>query len=311
MRKIISQLKQFAQEDFNWKVYLTVGLFLIISLILNYQFGLTDAYVYGQPNAPKKFLAWLVLMGVPYLFVLGAQAMFGQSAPGVKTWAFWRLFLVAMLMICITATFPYHRDLSRYLFPRQLYRWSGLVFWNLKRVIFMFIPMLIYWFTFQRKENRFYGMFEKPKNLMPYFVMLLIMLPIVAIASFSPSFIKAYPQYMPGNGEVRLGISKWLTCGIFEAVYGFDFILVELMFRGFLVIGLVKILGTRAILPMVAMYCFLHFGKPAGEAIGSIFGGLILGIVAYYGKNIWGGVVVHLGIAWMMEAAAHLQRGLG
>ena len=310
MRKIFSQLKQFLQEDFNWKVYLTVALFLVIALVLNYQFALADRFVYGQRTAPLKFVAWLVMMGLPYLFVLGTQTAFGNAAEGMKTWAFWRFFLFAMLMICVTATFPYHRDLAHWLFPRQLFRWAGLVFWNLKRVIFMFIPMLIYWWMFQRKENRFYGMFEKPKNLGPYFLMLLIMLPLIIAASFSPTFLKAYPQYMPGNGEVRLGISPWLTGGIFEAVYGFDFILVELMFRGFLVIGLVKLLGTRAVLPMVAMYCFLHFGKPPGEAIGSIFGGFILGIVAYYGRNIWGGVIVHLGIAWMMEAAAHIQRAL-
>jgi membrane protease YdiL (CAAX protease family) len=84
--------------------------------------------------------------------------------------------------------------------------------------------------------------------------------------------------------------------------------LVELAFRGFLVIGMARWLGTRAVLPMAVMYCVLHFGKPMGEAIASFFGGYILGVLALRSRSIWGGVVVHLGLAWMMEFAAYLQR---
>jgi len=58
---------------------------------------------------------------------------------------------------------------------------------------------------------------------------------------------------------------------------------------------------------MVAAYAVLHFGKPLGESIGSIFGGYILGIIALYSRNIWGGVFVHGGIALLMEIFAFLQ----
>jgi hypothetical protein len=37
------------------------------------------------------------------------------------------------------------------------------------------------------------------------------------------------------------------------------------------------------------------------ECISSFFGGLILGVIAYRTRSIVGGLVVHLGIAWMME----------
>jgi hypothetical protein len=39
-----------------------------------------------------------------------------------------------------------------------------------------------------------------------------------------------------------------------------------------------------------------------------VIGGYILGVVAYETKSIWGGVIVHLGIAWMMEVVAFAQR---
>jgi len=88
---------------------------------------------------------------------------------------------------------------------------------------------------------------------------------------------------------------------IFEMVYVSNFLTTELLFRGFLVIGMVKYLGKDAILPMVACYAVLHFGKPLGETISSVFGGYILGVIAFYSKNIWGGVFIHGGIALLME----------
>ena len=100
----------------------------------------------------------------------------------------------------------------------------------------------------------------------------------------------------------------WLPMAIYEFVYGLDFFNTEFLFRGFMIIGLAHILGKDTIVPMLVTYCFLHFGKPVGEAISSIVGGYILGVIAFYTRSIWGGVMVHAGLAWMMELAAYLQK---
>ena len=73
-----------------------------------------------------------------------------------------------------------------------------------------------------------------------------------------------------------------------------------------MVVGLSRYLGKNAILPMVACYAFLHFGKPMWETIGSVFGGFGLGVLAYESKNIYGGLIVHLGVAWGMEFSAFI-----
>ena len=59
---------------------------------------------------------------------------------------------------------------------------------------------------------------------------------------------------------------------------------------------------------MVVCYASLHFGKPLGETIGSIFGGYILGVLALQTRSIWGGIIVHVGVAWLMDLAALLQK---
>ena len=68
-----------------------------------------------------------------------------------------------------------------------------------------------------------------------------------------------------------------------------------------------RYLGSRAILPMVVVYAFIHFQKPIGEALSSIVGGLVLGVVSYRTKSIYGGIIVHLGVAFLMEIAGTFQ----
>jgi hypothetical protein len=57
---------------------------------------------------------------------------------------------------------------------------------------------------------------------------------------------------------------------------------------------------------MALFYCTIHFGKPLGECISSYFGGLILGAITLQTRAIWGGLIVHLGIAWLMELFGYL-----
>lgn len=75
-----------------------------------------------------------------------------------------------------------------------------------------------------------------------------------------------------------------------------------------MVLGMAVVMGRAAIVPMVVTYAFLHFGKPAGEAVSSIFGGYILGVIAYQSQSIFGGVLIHVGVAWLMELAAYMQK---
>jgi hypothetical protein len=70
---------------------------------------------------------------------------------------------------------------------------------------------------------------------------------------------------------------------------------------------MMRFLGPQALLPMVSAYCFLHFGKPMPEAISSVFGGYLLGIFALRLNSIWGGCILHIGLAYLMEAAAYVQ----
>ena len=137
------------------------------------------------------------------------------------------------------------------------------------------------------------------------------MIPLIAAASTQPDFLEAYPKLksvLPLPEKYQF--TSWFYKLLFEISYGSDFFSIELFFRGFLILGFIKWAGKDAILPMACFYCTIHFGKPLGECISSYFGGILLGIVIYHTKSIFGGLIVHLGIAWLMELGGYLGSSL-
>ena len=136
--------------------------------------------------------------------------------------------------------------------------------------------------------------------------MLLMMVPLIATASTQADFLATYPKIKLIEGLTNDGGLHWWHKLLFELSYGSDFITIELFFRGFLVLAFIKFAGKEAILPMACFYCTIHFGKPLGECISSYFGGILLGIVVFNTRSILGGLLVHLGIAWMMELGGYI-----
>ena len=215
---------------------------------------------------------------------------------------------MGLLALSLDSSVPYLRDWVEFMFQPDLQLWAYKVIINWVGIFTVLLPLSMVYFTYDRHENHYYGFLPKRFDARPYFQMLLIMLPFMIAASFLPSFLKQYPMYRVSTAHELLNIPEWLTVLIYEFAYGFDFITVEFLFRGFMVIGMMQILGRHAVLAMAVTYCFLHTGKPLGEAISSIFGGYLLGVIAYETKSIWGGIIVHVGIAWMMEVIGFWQK---
>lgn len=140
--------------------------------------------------------------------------------------------------------------------------------------------------------------------------MALFMLPLLLFAATQADFLKQYPS-------IKMTWQQLSTLGnplphylLYTLIYAFSFFTVELLFRGALVVFLKKEIAQACIMPMVVIYVMLHFGKPAGEAISSAFGGYILGVIAYYSGNIWGGVFIHVFVAIGMDTVAIIAKQL-
>ena len=127
--------------------------------------------------------------------------------------------------------------------------------------------------------------------------MFALIFPVVVIASTTPAFRNTYPFYRMAN---RSQFDLWT----WEAMYAAQFLSLEFFFRGFLLQGLRRALGANAIFVMIVPYCMIHYGKPMPETLGAIFAGLILGTFAMRTKSIWGGVLIHVGVAITMDVLA-------
>jgi len=182
-----------------------------------------------------------------------------------------------------------------------------LLIWVTARFLgWLVLPMLIIKLVF-RERIRDYG--TKLKGVLDgaplYGIMLLIMLPLVVYFSFDPAFRSYYPYYKPEPSK-----PLWPAFWIWEAAYLFHFFIAEFFFRGFLVHGLRRRLGSYSILVMTVPYCMIHLGKPLPEAFGSIIAGIALGFMSLKTRSVWLGTAVHVTVAVTMDMLAlyHLGR---
>ncbi len=145
----------------------------------------------------------------------------------------------------------------------------------------------------------------EPGGLRLYLFLAAAVVPAIALmTAVLPGFGETYPLYQPEPADWR---GRNLV--IFELLYAAQFVSVEFFFRGFLVIGLSRAIGHRAVLVAVIPYAMIHVYKPMPEAMGAIAAGLALGFLALRSRSIWGGVLVHVAVAWTADAVAILQRG--
>jgi membrane protease YdiL (CAAX protease family) len=135
------------------------------------------------------------------------------------------------------------------------------------------------------------------RHLWIYGALFAAVLPAVVLASTTAAFRETYPFYAQANRSY-VDLVGW------ELLYAAQFFALEVFFRGFLLHGLRRALGANAIFVMLVPYCMIHFGKPFPETVGAIGAGLVLGTLAMRTRSIWGGVVIHIGVATTMDVLA-------
>jgi hypothetical protein len=296
MKAVIGYLGNYWQQ-LDKRVFMLSAVFIAAAIGFNYSYGLDDRI--GNSGIVYSLLCWFAIFAIAFSFPYTLIAFFKQANP-FRHRRFVALLLIAPALFAIKMVLPYKLHLSGFIAANTY--WNAVLYYPLK-LITVAAGLLIVWKAFD-KDQPFYGTGVKGFSAKPYWIMLLIMVPLIAAASTQPDFLAMYPKmqhqsFLSGEGK---GLYKLL----YELSYGTDFISIEVFFRGFLIIAFARWVGKDAILPMAVFYCTIHFGKPLGECISSFFGGIVLGVVTYHTRTIWGGLMVHLGIAWLMEAGGYI-----
>ena len=185
-------------------------------------------------------------------------------------------------------------------------RLRSWLWWGICCTVFLvLIPMLVAK-LFAQKSPRDLGLRIKGtgRDALTYLALFGLFFPVIWLVSQTEAFQRTYPFYDVG----REGLTKEFL--LFELIYCSQFFAIEFFFRGFMVLGLKRVLGWASVLVMLAPYCMIHYYKPMPEALGAIGAGLVLGTLAWRTGTILYGWALHYGVALSMDLLALHYRGL-
>jgi hypothetical protein len=290
MKKIYGAVKAYA-ISLDPIVFVCCTAVAAVAVFFNYYFGI-NAALYRLPDV-QQYAGWFLIFLIVFVSGYAIQAS-RATVTFLKKRTFLFLLFVAPALFAWKMMAHFHFHFTTDTFENAY--WNHVVYWPLKLLVIT-LSLVLVWRRCSY-DQPFYGTTSKRWEIKPYFMMLALMIPLIAIAATQKDFLEVYPKL---KNVAFLINATWFYKVLYELSYGLDFFTIELFFRGFLVLAFAKWAGKAAILPMALFYCTIHFGKPLGECISSYFGGLILGAVTLHTGSIWGGLIVHLGIAWLME----------
>lgn len=298
MRKIVNDLLQFIRSH-SLAHWLTILVFCALTTYVNFTWGVEKGF--RRMESGDEFTGFFVM----YLLHFGtAYLIYSFFKRDFTIWAkpgFLLLLLLACLIFSLRACADWHQGIIRSISDDGNYLANNYLYGDLFRLSYLLIPVTLIWILIDRNQAP-YGFSVEHHHWRIYFTLLLCMVPLIIGASFLSDFLDYYPRAKKLDRFDFPAYKYWL----FELFYGMDFISIEYFFRGFLVMAFARYVGFYAVLPMSCFYLSIHFGKPLGEAVSSFFGGTILGVIAYHSKSIFGGIMVHMGIAWLMELGAYI-----
>jgi len=163
------------------------------------------------------------------------------------------------------------------------------LYWFGSEFLWFFIVPVVLVLTLHRKPISEFGLGfgDWRYGLKGSGIFVLVMLPVLWIASASAEFQAVYPH-------AQLVKDQWTLFLIYEAGMLVYFIGWEFVWRGYVIFGLKPYTGVPvAILIQMIPFVILHFGKPLPETFGSIAAAIALGALAVRARSFWYCVVVH------------------
>jgi hypothetical protein len=213
-----------------------------------------------------------------------------------KEYAFWTICLIAMVL------FLYPGDESFYLnilssgsSSSDLNEYGGYIYHHIATLFIFGLP---FWSLHRLKlapdEKVFMTLGDWKWGAKWTVISLLIAVGPTYFSSFDPEFTNEYPLSPLAFESARLYI-------IFHLSYILYYIGWEGFFRGFIGYGALK-LGYRpfvALMIQVSLSSIIHIGKPSGELIGAIPGGIWMGVLAYRSRSIMWPFLFHVALGFL------------
>ena len=305
----------FVRADFKPLPYIYAFTVIVLSIVFAYCTEFGTSVVRGSAPFSNRYVNSIFMFSFLYFLVAVPVLIMQGKYRSINKWHFYLkgFALTAMVGVCDIFSWFYYLDFSQFDYLEM--RSVSLFLWCTKGLVFQLPVLILLRLWIDRKVKGLYGICRGNHLVKSYMWLYLIVLPILIVTAFTPDFLSYYPICKPWNfsadtalaSEGLFGLPVGINLLMLEIAYISTFFMVELVYRGAFVIGMGTAIARSAVLPMVAVYVALHFGKPVLETISAIFGGFALGALAYQSKHIWGGVIIHMGIAFAIEVIRLLQ----
>lgn len=248
----------------------------------------SPSYSMSKPQALRRVFAVLACVSVCLLFM--HYAKFSDNLHSL------------LQLIAHWQNLPVNYYVEK-LINRGIWELSGYVWWTSVQAIgYVLVPALLIRYSFKARVRDFgWQLNEAPQHWRGYLLLLTPILVFIYLVSLGKDFVNHYPFYTQAS-------RSWADFFAWEFLYLTQFICLEFFFRGFILNSLRPALGANAVWVMCVPYLMIHFPKLWLEATGAILFGLFLGILALRSRSIWGGVLVHAGVAVTMDIAAILRK---
>lgn len=295
------EITAFVRDDFKWTKYTFAAIVAICMIVGQIYFNIYDVLLAPSYKVGTSMICIPLFQVAVYFFVLLPSLLMHGEMWRMKHWQSWAF---PILLVGIMGEGQAFNAFNEWIMNTDFYFKEKFYLQNVCSYLIRSVCIVSFLFLFRwATTGRFglYGMTRSARYIKVYLLIFLVLLPMFIAVSTTPQFQTFYPRVciVPYSGV--FGWADWKAISFFELSYANDFLAVESLFRGALVVGLSKWLGARTVLPMALTYMSVHLGKPDLELCSSVIGGYFLGILAYRTQHLWGGIIIHLGIAMLFE----------
>jgi len=157
-------------------------------------------------------------------------------------------------------------------------------------VYFLLIPLFIITAVFHDRPAVYgFGLGDWREGLKWSALVILAAIPVLYVSTRTPAMTTYYSGVKGSVGEVLLTTAVDLV--------GWEF-----LFRGFLLFGLMRVIGPSALVLQAVPFALMHLGKPEIETLSTIFGGTLFGWVAWRSRSFVYPFLIH----WFVSSFVHM-----
>ena len=193
MKVIISNLKLHIKEDFNPWTYGYFFIFISACIYYNYHVDFESSVLNSYYKKPICYFYYFLFYAVAYYGIAIPKLLSSGKKETLKKKRFWFKSLLIMSILAFDAAFHFHRTLTVGL-DSGIRSFLVMLFNNTNSLITILIPIIVLKLIFDRRMKSLYGLTFKKHNFTPYFIMLLIMAPLITWPPFNPIFFTLIPH---------------------------------------------------------------------------------------------------------------------